>query len=87
MIIGNAMLRRKAAQALLEIGQRCGIAQCTLCHDVAEVEQVHVAVVEAGADEASAEGDDLVLRRGQGEHLRVRADGGEAAVLHNKGLL
>ena len=81
------MLCREAAQALLEVIERGGIAQRALGHDVAEVEQVHVAVVEAGADEASAKGDDLVLRRGKGEHLRIRADGGEAAFLDDEGLL
>ena len=82
------VLRREGTQSILQRCQRSGgrAGQVAHLHGVAVVEQVHVAVIEAGADKAALQGDDGVPLLAQGKDLRVRTHGEEAAVLHDKGL-
>ena len=54
---------------------------------MAIADQMHVAVVEAGADKAALQGDDDVLHLAQGEHLLIRAGSEELVLLHDKGFL
>ena len=79
----------KIPQGLLHRCQGGGglAGQVAHFHGVAVAEQMHVAVVEAGADKAALQGDDGIRILAQGEHFCIRAGSEELVILHNKGFL
>ena len=78
----------EGAQSLLHVREGgCRLGQVALLHQLAQAQQVHVAVVEAGAHEASLQRGNLVAGACQGQHLLVRACCQEDSVLHGEGLL
>ena len=77
----------KMAQGVLQGFQRGGggAGEAAHFHGVAVIEQVHVAVVEAGTDKAALQRDADIFRLAQRKHLVIRTHGSEAAILHDEG--
>ena len=81
------ILRKKVLQAPEHIGKTAGVLrQRGNGEHTAEAEQMHMAVIEARADEPALQVDEFIAVAGQSLRGLVAAAVAEAAVFHNKGL-